>query len=77
VVPHQASGRGTQLLVKRCGFRAEQIVVNLATRGNCVAASLPLALAEAAHAGRIRRGQRVLLIGTGAGLSLAAAALTY
>jgi 3-oxoacyl-[acyl-carrier-protein] synthase-3 len=77
VVPHQASSRGLELLTKRFGFRPGQVVQNLALRGNCVAASLPLALAEAVHAGRIRRGHKVVLIGTGAGLTLGALALTY
>jgi 3-oxoacyl-[acyl-carrier-protein] synthase-3 len=77
VVPHQASRPGVELLTRRFGFRPEQLVLNLATRGNCVAASLPLALAEAVHAGRIRRGQRVCLLGTGAGLTLGAIALTF
>lgn len=77
VVPHQASGVGLKLLTSRFGFRPEQIVVNLPTRGNCIAASLPLALSEAVHSGRIQRGHRVLLIGTGAGLSIGAAQLTY
>ncbi len=77
VVPHQASGVGLKLLTKRFGFRPEQIVVNLPTRGNCIAASLPRAFSEAVHAGRIKRGHRVLLVGTGAGLSIAAAQLIY
>ncbi len=77
VVPHQASGPGVDLLERQCGFRSDQIVRNLATRGNCVAASIPLALAEAAEAGRVQRRQRVLLVGTGAGLSLGAVALTF
>ena len=77
VVPHQASRMGVSQCTSRWGFRPGQMVLNLPTRGNCVAASVPLALAEAAHAGEIRRGQRVLLLGTGAGLSLGAVALTY
>lgn len=77
VVPHQASRMGVSQCTSRWGFRPEQMVLNLPTRGNCVAASIPLALAEAVHAGEVRRGQRVLLLGTGAGLSLGAAALTY
>ncbi|HVS34046.1 MAG TPA: ketoacyl-ACP synthase III [Gemmataceae bacterium] len=77
VVPHQASRLGVSQCTERWGFRPEQLVLNLATRGNCVAASIPLALAEAVHAGDVRRGQRVLLVGTGAGLSLGAAALTF
>jgi 3-oxoacyl-[acyl-carrier-protein] synthase-3 len=77
VVPHQASGPGVDLLERCAGFTAGQIVRNLRTRGNCVAASIPLALAEAVDAGRIRRGDRVLLIGSGAGLTLGGVALTY
>jgi 3-oxoacyl-[acyl-carrier-protein] synthase-3 len=77
VVPHQTSRMGLAQWVSRGGFRPEQMVINLPERGNCVAASMPLALAEAVHAGDIRRGQRVLLIGTGAGLSLGAAAVTF
>jgi 3-oxoacyl-[acyl-carrier-protein] synthase III len=53
------------------------VVWDLAERGNCVAASIPLTLAETVAAGRIRRGDRVLLVGTGAGLTLGALALTY
>jgi 3-oxoacyl-[acyl-carrier-protein] synthase-3 len=77
IVPHQASLMGLRLLTAHWGFEERQIVRNLAIRGNCVAASLPLALSEAVHEGRIRRGDRVLLAGTGAGLSLGAVALTY
>lgn len=77
VVPHQASRMGVSQCTARWGFRPEQLVLNLPTRGNCIAASIPLALAEAVHAGDVRRGQRVLLVGTGAGLSLGAVALTF
>jgi 3-oxoacyl-[acyl-carrier-protein] synthase-3 len=77
VVPHQASRHGIELGWKMLGFREEQIVQNLATRGNCIAASMPLALAESIASGRVRRGDRVLLFGLAAGLSLGGAAITY
>lgn len=77
VVPHQASRHGIELGWKRLGFREEQIIVNLATRGNCIAASIPLALAEAVADGRVQRGDRVLLFGLAAGLSLGGAAVTF
>ena len=77
VVPHQASGQAVRLLMSRLGFTESQVVHNLAERGNCIAASIPLALAEAVTSGRIRRSDRVLLAGTGAGLSLGALALTF
>lgn len=77
VIPHQASGHAVNLLTTRLGFTDEQVYLNLRDRGNCVAASTPLALAEAVHEGRVARGDRVLLVGTGAGLTLGALALTY
>lgn len=77
VVPHQASGHALDLLVARYGFTPAQVVRNLAERGNCVAASIPLAFSEAVANRRIGRGQRVLLIGTGAGLTLGAIGLVF
>jgi 3-oxoacyl-[acyl-carrier-protein] synthase-3 len=77
LVPHQASRHAILQLSSRLGFRPDQVFLNLALRGNCVAASIPLALAEAVHGGCIQRGHRVLLVGTGAGLTLGAVALTY
>jgi 3-oxoacyl-[acyl-carrier-protein] synthase-3 len=77
LVPHQASGPGVRLLTHRYGFNPEQVFLNLPTRGNCIAASLPIALSEAVEAGRVQRGQRLMLLGTGAGLTLAAIALTF
>ena len=61
----------------RLGFRPDQVYSNLPERGNCIAASIPLALAEAVAGGRIRRGDDVLLLGTGAGLTIGAIALTF
>jgi 3-oxoacyl-[acyl-carrier-protein] synthase-3 len=77
LVPHQASRHAVEQLTRRLGFCPEQVILNLALRGNCIAASIPLAFAEAVEAGRIQRGDRVLLVGTGAGLTLGAVALTY
>jgi 3-oxoacyl-[acyl-carrier-protein] synthase III len=77
VVPHQASRHALELLSRRFGFDPAQMVSNLPERGNCVAASIPLALAEAVQTGRITRGQRVLLLGTGAGLTLGAVGLVF
>lgn len=77
VVPHQASRHAIEQLTRRLGFNSDQVILNLALRGNCVSASVPLALAEAACSGCIQRGDRVLLVGTGAGLTLGAVALTF
>jgi 3-oxoacyl-[acyl-carrier-protein] synthase III len=77
VVPHQASRHGIALGWSYLGFTESQLVVNLEHRGNCIAASIPLALAEAVVAGRIVRGDKLLLFGLAAGLSLGGIALTF
>lgn len=76
VVPHQASGFGVEVY-RRYGFSSEQVVDLVGTQGNCVAASLPMSLAQAVASGRLQRGDRFMLVGTGAGLSIAATILTY
>lgn len=77
LVPHQASRHSLEFVVKRGGFSQRQLVSNLTVRGNCIAASIPLALTEAIQAGQIRRGEKLLLLGSGAGLTLGALAVTF
>jgi 3-oxoacyl-[acyl-carrier-protein] synthase III len=76
IIPHQASGPMLELF-PRFGFSDHKVVKVIAEYGNCIAASLPMALHVAVESGRLRRGQRALLFGTGAGLSMAAAILEY
>ena len=52
-------------------------MVTLDYLGNCVAASMPVALYQAYSQGRLQRGNQVLLIGTGAGLSLGGLIFTF
>jgi 3-oxoacyl-[acyl-carrier-protein] synthase-3 len=77
VVPHQASHLALSHLTKRLGFRKEKVINIFAEYGNQVAASLPTTLDIAINDGRILRGQRLLLLGTGAGLSLGGIVLEY
>jgi 3-oxoacyl-[acyl-carrier-protein] synthase-3 len=53
------------------------VLENIATHGNCVAASIPMVLHDGVRAGHIRRGDRVLLAGTAAGTAVGALALVY
>jgi 3-oxoacyl-[acyl-carrier-protein] synthase III len=76
VVPHQASGPALEALA-RYGFDEARIVNIVARYGNCIAASLPMALVEADRTGLLRRGKTVMLLGTGAGLSVAGAILRW
>jgi 3-oxoacyl-[acyl-carrier-protein] synthase-3 len=77
VIPHQASGLGMRYLRERLGFPAAKVVDILAERGNQVSASMPSALHEAVSGGRLLRGQRALLLGTAAGLTLGAAVVRF
>jgi 3-oxoacyl-[acyl-carrier-protein] synthase III len=77
VVPHQASDHALQFLRRRFGLRREQVIDLFAERGNQVGASLPTALDAAVRSGRLRRGDPVLLLGTGAGVHLGGAVLCY
>ncbi len=76
VVPHQASKMGL-LMLTRFGWPEEKIMRTLEWLGNCVAASIPATLYEAVRSGRIRRGDKVLLAGTGAGLYIGGLVFTY
>jgi 3-oxoacyl-[acyl-carrier-protein] synthase-3 len=76
VVPHQPSIAGIRML-HSLGFGEERVVTTLETLGNCVAASIPLTLYEAISSGRIKRGEPLIFIGTGAGVSIGGAVLRY
>jgi 3-oxoacyl-[acyl-carrier-protein] synthase-3 len=76
VVPHQASKVGLMML-ERFGWPENKIMRTIETLGNCVAASIPATLYQAVRDGSIQRGQKVLLVGTGAGLSIGGLVLTY
>ncbi|MBI5297765.1 MAG: ketoacyl-ACP synthase III [Chloroflexi bacterium] len=76
VVPHQASKVGLMML-SRFGWPQERIMSTLEWLGNCVAASIPSTLYQAVRDGKIQRGNKVLMVGTGAGLSIGGLVLTY
>jgi len=77
VVPHQASPAAVRLLVRRLGLRPGQWVDISATHANTIAASVPMALHLALAAGRLRRGEKALLLGTAAGFTMAGLILAY
>ncbi|MFN2607011.1 MAG: 3-oxoacyl-[acyl-carrier-protein] synthase III C-terminal domain-containing protein, partial [Acidimicrobiales bacterium] len=76
-VPHQANARIIDAAASRLGIPASRTFVNIDRYGNTSAASIPIALAEAADAGRLCRGDLVLLSGFGAGMSWASALLRW
>lgn len=68
-VLHQANRRILDAAFKSLDFGPEQSVINVDRVGNTSAASIPLALEEVYRAGKIQRGQHILLCGFGAGLT--------
>jgi 3-oxoacyl-[acyl-carrier-protein] synthase-3 len=76
VVPHQASKVGLMML-ERFGWPENKIIKTIETLGNCVAASIPATLYQGVRDGNIQRGDKVLLVGTGAGLSIGGLVLTF
>lgn len=76
VVPHQASKVGL-LMLERFGWPKARIMQTLEWLGNCVAASIPATLYQAVRDGNIKRGHKVLIAGTGAGLSIGGLVLTF
>ncbi len=77
VIPHQASKVGLTLFNNCLPFRPEQIKGNLATHGNCIAASIPLVLHENIENGTLKRGDNCMLIGTSAGFSIGGVIFKY
>jgi acyl-CoA:acyl-CoA alkyltransferase len=69
VVPHQVSASVIAQLCSKIGFAREQCIVTLDRFGNTAASSIPLAFYTAASEGRIKHGDRVLLVGGAAGFS--------
>jgi 3-oxoacyl-[acyl-carrier-protein] synthase-3 len=75
VVPHQASLSGMELMRRRLSIKNERWMSIIEKHGNMISASIPLGLHYALEEGRVKRGDRVLLIGTSAGLSIGGVAL--
>ena len=71
VVCHQANQRIIDASVRRLGVPAEKFYKNLDRYANTSAASIPLALAEMKESGKLKSGQRVILVGFGGGLTWA------
>lgn len=77
VVPHQANLRIIKATAKLLDMPMERVFVNLDRYGNTSAATIPIALVEAAEQGRIRAGDNVLITAFGGGLTWASAVLRW
>lgn len=76
-IPHQANQRIIDAVRERLGIPAERCHVNIDRYGNTSAASIPIALDEAVRAGKVARGDVILMAAFGAGLTWAASAVRW
>jgi len=76
-VGHQANRRILVSLAERLGVPLDRVVSNIDRVGNTAAASIPLALADAAAGGRLVGGHRVLLTSFGGGLAWGSTVLRW
>jgi acyl-CoA:acyl-CoA alkyltransferase len=76
-VPHQTSVQTIEMIRTNMGGRADQVIVTVDRLGNTGAASIPTALSLAVSDGRVRRGDKVLLIGGAAGFGTAVIPLIW
>ncbi len=76
-VPHQANIRIIETAAKNLGTGTDKFVVTVDHHGNTSSASIPLALCEAIDKGDVKRGQKLALVGFGAGLTYGSIILEY
>ncbi|MCG7280826.1 ketoacyl-ACP synthase III [Chryseobacterium taklimakanense] len=76
-IPHQANLRIAQYVQQQFGLPDEKVFNNIQKYGNTTAASIPLALSEAIHSGKIKRGDLVLLSAFGSGFTWGSVLFEY
>jgi 3-oxoacyl-[acyl-carrier-protein] synthase-3 len=76
-IPHQANLRIIEAAAKRLGVSMDRVIVNVERVGNTSAASIPIALHEAAAAGRLKPGQRIVSVAFGSGVTWGGMALEW
>jgi 3-oxoacyl-[acyl-carrier-protein] synthase-3 len=77
LVPHQANARIIEAVVKRLGLDPAKAYLNIHKYGNTSAASIPIALCEAVEDGRVRRGDHLVFVAFGGGVTWGAAVVDW
>lgn len=77
MIPHQANIRIIESAIKRLGIPAEKWVINIREYGNTSAGSIPLAFNEAYEQGRLHKGDIVVIVGFGGGLTWGASVMRW
>ncbi len=76
-IPHQANIRIIEAVAKGLDLPMDRMFVNLDKYGNTSAASVPIALAEAVNEGRVKVGDRIVIVAFGAGFTSGAVAIEW
>lgn len=76
-IPHQANSRIIEAAAKRLGVSSERVFVNVSQYGNTSCGSIPLALSEAYQQHRFQKGDVVVMVGFGGGLSWGAITIRW
>ena len=76
-IPHQANARILSATARNIGLSEDRVYVNLDRYGNTSSATIPIALTEAVAEGRLKSGDRMLLVAFGGGLSWGAMVLEW
>jgi len=77
LIPHQANIRIIEAVRKRLKLEKEQVVINIDRVGNTSSASIPIALSEIKEGGILKKGDIVIMVAFGGGLTWGAALLKY
>ncbi|OLA84021.1 MAG: 3-oxoacyl-ACP synthase [Verrucomicrobia bacterium CAG:312_58_20] len=77
LIPHQANTRIIETVAKRLKIPSEKVYVNIENYGNTSSASIPIALDEVVRGGKVRKGDLVLLVAFGAGLTWGATLVRF
>lgn len=77
LIAHQANQRISEMVQKQLELRDDQVYNNIERYGNTTAASIPIALDECVQAGRIKRGELLILTAFGSGFTWGSAAIRW
>jgi 3-oxoacyl-[acyl-carrier-protein] synthase-3 len=77
VIPHQANLRIIESAAKGLKMPMERFIVNVERYGNTSTASIPIAAVEAIEKGQLKPGDKIVLVGFGAGLTWGALAAEW
>jgi 3-oxoacyl-[acyl-carrier-protein] synthase-3 len=77
LVPHQANLRIIDAAARRLGLESEQVLINIDRYGNTTAATIPLALSEAYHKGKVLKNDLIVFATFGAGFTWASALVKW